>query len=137
VTSHKWNVDAFVLCWRIAESDITVMPPFMQMAYIGDNKHKAHVISPLSAVAFGTKMSEKYKSTSCSTMQMKNWWKTISIEEKLDIIRWLEKGERIVYIFHNVRLTPSCKRTIRDSTDRVKHFAMAATKVFVCAAKLQ
>ena len=49
----------------------------------------------------------------------------------------LEKGEQIVYIFHNVRLTPGCTCTIRDSTDRIKDFAKSATNVVVCVAKLQ
>jgi len=29
-------------------------------------------------------MSEKHKSTSLSAIQVKNWWKIISIEEKCD-----------------------------------------------------
>jgi hypothetical protein len=41
-------------------------------------------------------MSEKRKSASPSEIQVKNQWKTIGIEEKLDIINRLEKGERIV-----------------------------------------
>jgi hypothetical protein len=33
---------------------------------------------------------------------MKNWQKTFSTENKLDVISQLEKGERIVDICHNV-----------------------------------
>jgi hypothetical protein len=38
-------------------------------------------------------MSEKCKSTSPSAIQVKNQRKTISTEEKLDVISQLEKGE--------------------------------------------
>jgi hypothetical protein len=38
---------------------------------------------------------------------VKNWWKTISNEKKLDIINWLEKCEWIVDICCDVRLTHS------------------------------
>jgi len=51
-----------------------------------------------TAFAFVIKMSEKHKSTLPSVIQVKNWWKTIGTEEKLDIINQLEKGEQIVYI---------------------------------------
>jgi hypothetical protein len=37
--------------------------------------------------------SEKHKSASPSAIKVKNWWKTISIEEKVNVIRRLEKGE--------------------------------------------
>jgi len=43
-------------------------------------------------------MSEKHKSTSSSAIQVKNWLKMIGIEEKLDVISWLEKVERIVHM---------------------------------------
>jgi len=48
--------------------------------------HAADVVSLPTALAFVTKMSEKNKSTSSSAIQMKNWLKTVGIEEKLDII---------------------------------------------------
>jgi hypothetical protein len=41
-------------------------------------------------------MSEKWKSTSPSAIQVKNWWKTISIEEKLDVISRFDEGGGIV-----------------------------------------
>jgi hypothetical protein len=68
----------------------------------------ARVIPPLSSLAFGMKMSEKCKSVSPSAIQVQKQWKTINTEEKLDIISQLEKGERIFYIFHNVRYTLAC-----------------------------
>jgi len=44
-------------------------------------------------VAFPTSMSEKCKYTSSSAIKVKNQQKTISIEEKLDVISQLEKDE--------------------------------------------
>jgi hypothetical protein len=44
-------------------------------------------------VAFPTSMSEKCKYTSSSAVKVKNQQKTISIEEKLDVISQLEKDE--------------------------------------------
>jgi hypothetical protein len=44
------------------------------------------VVSPSSAMGFDSKMSEKHKSTSPSVIQMENWQKTSSTEEKLNII---------------------------------------------------
>ena len=63
-------------------------------------------------------MSEKRKSTSPNTIQVKNRQTTISIAEKLDIINRLEKGEQIVDIWHSVRLADSSIRTICDNVDR-------------------
>jgi hypothetical protein len=40
-------------------------------------------------------MSEKRKPTSPSTMQVKNWRKTINIDEKLGKISKLAEGEQI------------------------------------------
>jgi hypothetical protein len=38
-------------------------------------------------------MSEKRKSASPSAIKVKNWGKTVSIEEKLHVIMTCEKGE--------------------------------------------
>jgi len=43
------------------------------------------------ALPFVTKISEKGKSTSLSEIQLKNWQKTISTEEKLDKLANLKK----------------------------------------------
>jgi len=43
-------------------------------------------------------MSEKHKSTSPSAIQVKNQWKTVSIEDNLDVKSQLQIGERIVDI---------------------------------------
>jgi len=41
-------------------------------------------------------MSEKCKSKSPSTLQVKNWQKTIDTEEKIDVMSWLDEGEQIL-----------------------------------------
>jgi hypothetical protein len=64
---------------------------------ICDNKHVVYVIPCSSSLALGTKISEKHKSASLSVMQVKNRWKTIGIEEKLDIISQLEDGKLLTY----------------------------------------
>jgi len=64
-------------------------------------------------------MSEKCKSTSPSTVQVKSWGKTIITEEKLDAISRLEKGEQIVDIWLNVVFARSSIRTIRDNADKI------------------
>jgi hypothetical protein len=51
------------------------------------------VVPPSTTFAFVTKMRKKHKSTSPSAIQIKNWWKKLGIEEKLDIISHLEKDE--------------------------------------------
>jgi hypothetical protein len=51
-------------------------------------------------LAFGTKMSEKCKPTSPSAMQVKNWQKTINIEEKLGIISKFAEGDQNFDICH-------------------------------------
>jgi hypothetical protein len=75
-------------------------------------------------------MSEKRKSTPPSAIQVKNQRKTISIEEKLDVISRLLKGERTVDICSNVRLAHSGIRTICDD-DIIKESAKSGTKGFV------
>ena len=58
----------------------------------------ADVVPHSTVLAFVTKMIEKHKSTSPNVIQMKNWRKTISIEEKLGVRSWIETGEWIVDI---------------------------------------
>ena len=62
---------------------------------------------------------------------MKNQWKTFSIEEKLDVLSQLEKSEKIVGIYHNVRPDYSSARTINDNADRIKGSAKSGTQAFV------
>jgi len=76
-------------------------------------------------------MSEECKSTLHSAMQVKNWWKAIGIEEQSYVISWLQEGEGIVDIYHNVRLAHSSVCMIRDNADRIKEGAKSGTKLFV------
>jgi len=62
---------------------------------------------------------------------VQNGLKTISIEEKLYLINRLEKCERIVDIWCNVKLTHSSAHAIHDSADRIKESAKSGTKVFM------
>jgi hypothetical protein len=55
-------------------------------------------------LAFVTKMGEKRKSASSNAIQVKNRRETISTEVELNVISSLEEDERIVYIWHNVKL---------------------------------
>jgi hypothetical protein len=76
-------------------------------------------------------MNEKRKSTSPSAIQVKNWRKTIGIEEKLHVISRLEKGERTVDICRNVRLAHSSVHKIRDNADRKKVLSQELKCLFV------
>jgi hypothetical protein len=60
----------------------------------------------------------------------------MGIEEKLDKISWLEKGEQIVDICCNVRLAHNSVYTIHDNAERITESAKSGTKVFVCVARL-
>jgi hypothetical protein len=53
-------------------------------------------------------------------MQVDNWQKTIRIEEKFDVISRLEKGERIVDIYPNVRIAHISVRTVPVITGSAK-----------------
>jgi hypothetical protein len=96
----------------------------------------AHLVFFSAALAFHTSISETRKSASPSVIQVKNRRKTMVTEEKLHVISRLEKGERIVDICHNVRLTHSSVHSIRDNADRIKESAKSGTKVFACVARL-
>jgi hypothetical protein len=75
------------LCWRVAESDVTVTPSIMCVDWLlWWYNHVTDLVPCSMALAFVTKMSEKCKSTSCSAIQVKNRQKTVSIKEKLDAI---------------------------------------------------
>jgi len=76
-------------------------------------------------------MSEKCKSTSPTTIQMKNRQKTIGKEEKIDIRSQPEKGEQIFYICGNVSFAHISVHTIHDNADKITESAQSGTKVFV------
>jgi len=73
-------------------------------------------------------MSEKRNSTSPSETQIKRQRKTICIEEKLEVINRLEKGERIANICRAFGLAKSTVRTIRSNADRIKESAKSGTR---------
>ena len=57
--------------------------------------------------------------------------KTVGIEEKVDIISQLEKGEQNVDISHNVRITHSNVCAICGNADRITECGKSGTKVSV------
>jgi hypothetical protein len=118
------SVVVLALCWRLAESDITLTP---WIDYISDIITWDQVPSYI-ALDFLTK-SDKPKSTSPSEIQVKNWQTTISTEEKLDVISQFEKGEQIVDIWCNVRFTHSRVSTMCDNADRYPKSAKSGPKV--------
>jgi hypothetical protein len=96
----------------------------------------AYLVFSSTALAFLTNMSEKHKSTSPSAIQVKNGRKTLGIEEKLNVIMRHEKGEQIVDICCNVRLSHGIIHKIHDDADRIKENAKSGTKGFVCVARI-
>jgi hypothetical protein len=78
----------------------------------------AHLVSS-TALTFLTSVSEKRKPTTPSAIQVKNRQETICIEEKLDVISRLGKGERIVDIWHDVTVAHSSICTVCDNADRI------------------
>ena len=74
-------------------------------------------------------MSEKR--TSLSATQVKNRQKSNSTEEKLDVISRLQKGERIVDTWRNVRLARSNIRTIGGNADRITESAKCLENINV------
>jgi len=80
-------------------------------------------------------MSEEHNSPSPGAIQVKNWWKTTSVEEKLDVIDRLEKGEQVVDICRNARLPHSCVHAVCDNSTTIKG-ATSWNKVFVHVARL-
>jgi hypothetical protein len=78
---HRQSMVVLIFCRRLAGSDVTVMPSVMCTDRLRWwYKHVAHLLSFSTALAFITNMSEKHKSASSSAIQVKNRWKTISIE---------------------------------------------------------
>jgi hypothetical protein len=111
VMVHKQPM-VIVLCWRLAENDVTVTPF-------------------VTHVDFLTNVGEKRKSTPPRVIQVKNWRKTISTEQTVDVLCQLGKGERIAEKWCNVRFTHSSICTIHDNADRITVSAKSGTKVFV------
>ena len=62
---------------------------------------------------------------------MQNQPKTLSTEEKLDVISQLEKVNESVDICRNVRFAHISVHTIHDNVERIREGAKSGTKVFV------
>ena len=91
---HRSSVAVLVVYMRLAESGVTVTLSVTCMdSLCWWYNHLAHVVSFSTVLVFLTNMSEKFKSKSPSAFQVKNWWKIIGTEKKLDIISWLEESE--------------------------------------------
>ena len=106
-----------VLCWRPPESDGIVMLSVMCI--------------PFNSIEFVTKMSEKRECISPSAIQIKNWHKTISTEENLEVISRLEKGEQTVGIYCNVRFAHSSAPTIHNNAGRITESDRSGPTSFV------
>ena len=92
--------------------------------------HIAHVAFSSMALASLTDMNDKCKLSSSNTIKVKNQQKSISIEDKLDIMSWLENGEQIGDTWHNVRLAHNI-HTVCDNADRINKSAKSGTKGLV------
>ena len=84
-------------------------------------------------MAFLANESGEHKSTSPGTIQVKNQWKIIGIEEKLDIISPLVKGEHTVDKWCNVRFSHSSIHMIHDNAGRNTENAKSGPKVSVAS----
>ena len=123
---NRWS---HILCRGQAESDVTVMPSVVCGLCWWYN-HGVVVVPPSMALAFVTKMSKKRTSTSPSTIQVKQWWKTVSTEAKLRHNKPTLKRWRNCWHIGNVRHTHISIHTIRDNADTITESAKSG-KVFV------
>jgi len=70
---HRHFMAACIFCRRLAERDVTVSTSVMCMGWLcWWYNHAAHAVSPPTALAFPTSMSEKCKYTSSSAIKVKN-----------------------------------------------------------------
>jgi hypothetical protein len=116
---HRWSMAALIFCRRLAE--IHVIPHHQSCVWIDYWWYNhAHLVFSSTALGLVAKVSDKYKSTSSNTIQVKNWQKTIGFEDKLHVISWLEKVEQIVDRCHDVRLAQSSVHTIHGNADRIE-----------------
>jgi hypothetical protein len=76
-------------------------------------------------------MREERKSAPPNAVHLKNRRKTVSIEEKLDVASRLDKAERIVDTYCNVRFAHKCVRTVRDNANRTAENAKLGPEVLL------
>jgi len=90
---HRQSVAALIFCRRLAERDVTLTPSVTCMDWLRWwYWHAAHLLFSSITLAFVARMCGKCKSKSPSSIQVKNWRKTVGIEEKLDVRSRSEKG---------------------------------------------
>jgi hypothetical protein len=129
---RRFVVAALIFCGRRTESDVILTPSVTCMDWLHWwYNHATNVHPLLQHLTFLANMSDKHTSTSPNEIQVKNQWKTSSMEVKVDVISRFEKCEWTVDICHNVRLTYSSICTIRDSADGIKESAKSRAEVFV------
>jgi hypothetical protein len=77
---HRQNVTALVLCWRLAERAVTVVPSVTCMHWLHWwHKHAAGVVPASSTLAFAKKMNEK-----CNLLNLvQSKWKIIDRQSVL------------------------------------------------------
>ena len=93
---YRQSVAMLIDSRRLAESDFTIKPSVTYMDWLHWwYHHTAHLVSSSTALDFLTRISDKHITTLPNAVQVKNWHKITAIEEKLDVISWLEKGKRI------------------------------------------
>jgi len=81
---HRQPVVALITCRRLAESDISVMPPVTCMAWLcWWYNYMAHLVSFWTALVFLTNISERHKSASPIANQVKNWQKAVGSDKVL------------------------------------------------------
>ena len=94
-------------------------------------KHAADALPPSTALVCVTKMCKRHKSTSRSAIEVKNRRKTISVEEQIDVICRIERGELYVDVGRNVSFAYISVSTIRNNADGVTESTKSGTKVLV------
>lgn len=77
-------------------------------------------------MGFVTKMSEEHIFPSPNAIHLKR-----SIEEKLDVASRLDKGERIVDTYRNVRFAHKCVHTAQGNADRTAENAKSGPKILL------
>jgi hypothetical protein len=100
----------------------------------GCYNHVTHLVFSSTVLAFLT-----------SVIQVKNRWKTLCFEHKLNVISWIKKGKKLLTYVIMLRIVHSSICTIPDSAARIKENAkcldnincqQSETGLLVCVARL-
>jgi hypothetical protein len=115
---HTWSMATLVLCWRLATSDVTVIPSVMCMDWLNWLRWwYYHVVDVVRNVNLHHLVQSKWKLAKENQCER---------EIRHNKLTW--KVEQIDEICHNVRLTYSSIHTIRDNADRIKESAKQGLK---------